>query len=90
MLAEAYLEPSRTWMMKLFSLQWSHILKTYNSIELPLGSIFYTIHPFVKKLATLKTSGESLVNNGTFFFFLKLEIMQWSVISIISKKGFLN
>ena len=71
MLAEAYLEPSRTWMMKLFSLQWSHILKTYNSIELPLGSIFYTIHPFVKKLATLKTSGESLMLTMEHFFFFE-------------------
>ena len=29
-----------------------------NSIQFPLGSIFYTSHPFVKKLTTLKTSGE--------------------------------
>ena len=29
-----------------------------NLIELPLGSIFYTTHPFVKKLTTLKSSGE--------------------------------
>ena len=34
--------------------------KTYilNSIQLLLGSIFYTTHPFMKKLTTLKTSGE--------------------------------
>ena len=31
-----------------------------NSIELPLGSIFYTTHPFVKKLTTVKTSGEKV------------------------------
>ena len=29
-----------------------------NSVELLLGSIFYTTHPFVKKLATLKTLEE--------------------------------
>ena len=29
-----------------------------NSIELPLDSIFYTTHPFVKKYTTLKNSGE--------------------------------
>ena len=39
-----------------------------NSIKLPLGSIFYTTHIFVKKFTTLKTSGEKVfVNNGTFF-----------------------
>ena len=31
-----------------------------NSIELPLGSIFCTTHPFVKKLSTVKTSGEKV------------------------------
>ena len=31
-----------------------------NSIELPLCSVFYTTHPFVKNLTTLKTSGEKL------------------------------
>ena len=29
-----------------------------NLIELPLGSIFYTTHTFVKKLTTLKSSVE--------------------------------
>ena len=33
-----------------------------NSIELPLGSMFYTTHPFEKKLTTVK---KPLVNNGT-------------------------
>ena len=59
MLTEAYLEPSRTSMMELFSLRLSHILKTYLS-KLPLGSIFYTIHYFVKKPTTLKTWGEKI------------------------------
>ena len=32
-----------------------------NSIKLPLGFIFYTTHPFVKKLTTDKTSGEKVL-----------------------------
>ena len=28
------------------------------SIEMPLDSIFYITHPFVKKLTTMKSSGE--------------------------------
>ena len=31
-----------------------------NSIKFPLGPIFYTTHPFVKKPTTLKTSGEKV------------------------------
>ena len=57
MFIEAYLESSQTSAMELFSLPLNHILKTY-LIELPLGSIFYTTHAFVKKLATVKTSVE--------------------------------
>ena len=63
MFTEAYLKPSWTSTMELFLLWLSHILKTY-LIKLPLGSIFYTTHPFVKKLTTMK----SLVHNGTIFF----------------------
>ena len=59
MLTEAYLEPSRTSAMELFSLWLSHILKTCVS-KLPLGSIVYTTHPFVKKPTTLKTSAEKI------------------------------
>ena len=51
MLTEAYLEPTQTSTMELFSLWLSHILKMY------LSSFFYTTHPFVKKLTTLKMSG---------------------------------
>ena len=59
MLTEAYLEPSRTSMMELFSLRLSHVLKiVLNSIKLPLGSIFYATHPFVKKPMTQKMPGE--------------------------------
>ena len=36
----------------------SYFKNVLNSIELPLGSIFYTTHPFVKKLTTVKTQGE--------------------------------
>ena len=58
-----------------------------NSIELSLGSIFCLTHPFMKKLTTVKNSGEkSLLNNRAIFF--KLEIMQWN--GIINKEGFLN
>ena len=31
-----------------------------NLIKFPLGSIFYTTHPFVKKPTTLKTLGEKV------------------------------
>ena len=61
MFTEAYLEPSRTSTMELFLLRISHIFKkVLNSIELPLGSILYTTHPFVKRLATVKASGEKV------------------------------
>ena len=40
-----------------------------NSIELLLGSIFYTTHPFVKKTYNCVNFGrKSLVNNGTIVF----------------------
>ena len=43
MLTEAYLEPSRTSTMELFSLRLNHILKTYSvRSNCLLGSIFYT------------------------------------------------
>ena len=31
-----------------------------NSIKLSLGSIFFTIHPFVKKLTTVKSLGKKV------------------------------
>ena len=60
MFTEVYLVPSQTSVMELFSPPLNHILKMYilNLIELPLGSIFYTTHPFVKKLTTVKILGE--------------------------------
>ena len=39
-----------------------------NSIELPLGSIFYATHPFMKKLTTLKTSGKRVLTMELFLF----------------------
>ena len=58
-------------------------IKLLNSIELPLGSIFYTSHPFVKKLVTVKTLGvivfrtsEVIVKNGTIFFEIRNYVME--------------
>ena len=75
--------------MELFSLQLSHILKKYilNSIKLPIGSIFYTTHPFVKKPTTLKTSGEKELLLTIELFFSDFKITQWND---IINKGFLN
>ena len=58
MFTEAFLEPSQSSMMEHFFTS----VKTYfknvlNSIELPLDSIFYTTHPFIKKLTTVKALG---------------------------------
>ena len=53
-----------------FTLVKPYYKNVLNSIELPLGSIFYTPNPFVKKLLTLKTPREKvfffkiLLNNG--------------------------
>ena len=80
MFTEAYLEPSRTSTMELVLLRLSHILKTYliRSIELPLGSIFYATHPFVKKLTTVKISGEkALLKMEQFFFEIRNYAMEW-------------
>ena len=61
MLTEAYLEPSRTSTMELFFTSFKPYFKNVlNSIKLPLSCIFYTAHPFVKKLITLKTLGEKV------------------------------
>ena len=83
--------PQRHIQNQVKHLRWSffHFGQPYfknilNSTELPLSSIFYTTHPFMKKLTTLKTSGEkSFVNNGTFLF-SKFKIMQWK--GTINKK----
>ena len=51
MFTEAYLEPSQTSMMEVFfTLVKPYFKNVLNSIELPLGSIFYTTHPFREKI----------------------------------------
>ena len=64
MLTEAYLEPSWTSTMELFSLQLSHILKTY-LIRIALKFHFLHNSPFREKNLQLwklreKTSGEKV------------------------------
>ena len=45
-------------------------------MELSLGSIFYTTHPIMEKILTVKTQeNNSFVNNGKTFF-SKFEITQ--------------
>ena len=84
MFTEAYLEPSQTSMMELFLLWLSHILKMYLIQSNCLQDPFFTNHPFLEKLPTVKSLGEkSFVNNGTIFF-SKFEITQWN--GIITKK----
>ena len=51
-----------------FTLVKSYFKNVLNSIELPFGSIFYTTHPFRKKLATVKTSGKKVLTMELFFF----------------------
>ena len=61
MFTEAYLKPIRTSTMEPFFTSVKPYFKNVlNSIEFPLGSIFYTTHPFVKKLTTVKTSAEKV------------------------------
>ena len=74
--------------MELFPLWLNHILKTYLVRFNFLHSIFYTTHSFVKKLTTVKISGEKVFFNNRTIFFLKFEIMQWN--GVIDKQGFLN
>ena len=84
MLTEAYLEPSRTSTMELFSLRLSHILKTYlirsNCL---LRSIFYKTHSFVEKTFNSENFGrKSFLLTIKHFFFSKFEITQCKVSSI--------
>ena len=60
MFTEAYLEPSQTSTMELFSSVKPYFKNILNLIELLLGSIFYTTHIFVNKLTTVKTLGEKV------------------------------
>ena len=43
-----------------FTLVKPYFKNVLNSIKLPLGSIFCTTHPFVKKLATVKMAREKV------------------------------
>ena len=59
MFTEAYFELSQNICNRAFFTSVKPYFKNVlNSIELPLGSIFYTTHPFVKKLINVKTLGE--------------------------------
>ena len=87
MFTEAYLEPSQTSAMELFSLPLNHILKTYlirsNCLQVPF---FYITRFFLKKLTTVKTLGESPLLTIEQLF-SKFEITQWK--GVINKEGFL-
>ena len=67
--SEAYLEPSQTSPLEL-SIK-PYFKNVFSSMELPLGSIFYTTHPFVKKLTTVKTGGNFLLLTIEQYFFSK-------------------
>ena len=56
MFKEAYLEPSRVF----FTSVKPYFINVLKSIELSLGSMFYTTHPFVEKRTAVKTSGEKV------------------------------
>ena len=53
-----------------------------NLIELSLSSIFYTTHPFLKKLTTLKTLGKKVLLTMEHFFFQNLKLCNGMVPSI--------
>ena len=58
MLTEAYLEPSRAFMMELFSVWLSHILKTY--LIRSNFPFFTQLKKKKKRLTILKTLGEKV------------------------------
>ena len=79
MFTEAYLEPSWKSMMELFFTLVKPCYKNVlNSIKLPLGSIFYTTHPFMKKLTTDNFGKKSLLLTIKLFFFeIQNYAMEW-------------
>ena len=82
MLTEAYLEQSQTSEMELFSLPLNvepYFKTVLYSIELPLGSVCYTTHHFMKKLKTVKNS---FVNNRTISFFRNSKLRHGKVSSV--------
>ena len=52
-----------------FTLVKPYFKNVLNSVKLPLGSIFYTTQPLMKKLTTLKTSGQKVLTMEHIFFF---------------------
>ena len=75
MLTEAYLNMCDAAFFTLVMLYSKNILY---SIELPLNSIFYTTHPFMKKLTTLKTSRKKvLLTMGLLFLEIQNCTMEW-------------
>ena len=77
MFTEAYLEPSRTSTMELFSLRLNHILKTYSvRSNCLLGSIFYTTR---EKTYNCENFGRKslLLTIEHFFFKIQNYAMEW-------------
>ena len=66
-----------------FTLVKSYFKNVLNSIELPFGSIFYTTHPFRKKLATVKTSGKKVLTMELFFFSKFVESVKTTCVCIV-------
>ena len=60
-----------------FSTSVKPYLNELNLIELPLSFIFYTAHPFMKKLIIENFRRKNILFMEHFFF-LKFEIMQWN------------
>ena len=68
-----------------FTLVRPYFKSKLNLIELSLGSIFYTTHPFAKKLITENFGRKSLLLTMKYCsFLLKFEIMRWN--GIITKE----
>ena len=62
-------------MMEVFS---PYVKSVLNLIKLPLGSIFYTTHPFVEKLTTENFGRKSLLLTiEQFLFKIRNYAMEW-------------
>ena len=61
---------------------------TFNSIEFPLGSIFYTTHHLVKKLTTENFRNKKYFVNNRRIFFRNSKL--WNGIVSSPQKNFLN
>ena len=71
-----------------FTLVKPYFKNVLNLLKLPLGSIFYTTYPFVKKKLPTENSGEKVFCQQWDNFLLKLEIMQWNSVITKKNKGF--